>query len=218
MQRILASTVAGLLALGFVAGCGSSGGVVSPSTPSNNTSNSTNAIGNSSPTNSTPPNSTPPNSTATMTLVTIRLANGQSVPAISFKVPSGWTKTREGQGDTHGYAWINPNDKNQQIQMMVSANASAIKNYTTGQWNVTGIFGIGTKGITWNNISTNKLTASFTNTTGLNPFSTNEQTPYTGYGKAFISTQNPQPFSVYVEVWGKQSLADAVLPTIQLQE
>lgn len=152
-----------------------------------------------------------------MVPVAIQLTNGASIPSISFEVPSGWTKQKEGQGDTSGYAWINPNDINEQIQLMTSANQSAIQNFKTKQWDVEGVFGYGTKGITWTNVSPDKLSADFTDTTGINYFAKNEQTPYTGYGKAFI-LKKPNPFSVYVEVWGVTSLANQVLSTIQVHK
>lgn len=237
-----------LTIMGVLAGCGIGGGVSSRPTPAPNVSNtvsnatnntnaiasSNNVLTNRTPTtnNTTTHTSTPPTNTVTthttsnttgstpssavpaMVLVSLPLTNVQS---IGFNAPSGWTKQKVVQGDSSGYAWVNPNDNNQQIQVISSGNMSAIQNYQTKQWDVTGIFGYGNKGITWTNIASDKLTANFTDATGTNFFSKNEKTTNTGYGKAFI-VQRPHPFSVYVEVWGTQNLANAVLSTVQLQQ
>ena len=205
-----------------VEGCGQAiggtdGGTTSDSNSTSNevTNTVTTSTANATNITTNTTGSTPSSTVPSQVLVTIPLTNGKLTPSISFQVPTGWTKQKVWQGDTSGYAWVNPNDSNQQIDLITSGNMGAIKNYTTGQWDVTGIFGQGTNGVSWTNVSTDNLTASFTDTRGINPYAKNEQTPYTGYGKAFI-VQNPNSFSVYVEVWGTQSLANAVLPTLQL--
>ncbi|GLG01288.1 hypothetical protein Alches_13270 [Alicyclobacillus hesperidum subsp. aegles] len=220
-----------LTIMGTVAGC-STNGDVSPGSnatnstkdvaPSNNTVANRTAGENNATANTSAPsiNTATTNSTNTVTSmvsVTVSLTNGQSTPSISFKVPSEWVKQKVGQGDSSGYAWVNPHDASQQIDVITSGNISAIKNYTTEQWDVTGIFGHGTRGISWIGVSSDKLTGSFIDTTGMNPYAKSEQTPYTGYGKAFI-VQSPNPFSVFVEAWGMPLHADTVLPTIHLHE
>ena len=220
-----ATVTMALIAMGVLAGCGTSGGQGTPpatneaNNAATNATNTTQSAGNTTSlanaTNIT--GSASSNTGGSMVSVSIPLTNGQSEPSINFEVPSGWVKQKVGQGDSNGYAWVNPNDNNQQIQLIFSASIGAIQNYQNQQWDVTGIFGHGTKGITWTNVASDKLTANFTDTTGTNYFAENEKTPYTGYGKAFI-VQKPNPFSVYVEVWGPESLANLVLPTVQLQQ
>lgn len=148
---------------------------------------------------------------------TVPLTSGNTAPSITLDVPKGWTMQKEGQGDTSGEAWVNPSDQNQQIQVMVTGNMSAFQNLNTGQWDVRGIFGKGTADVSWSNVSTNRMTADFTDSRKINFYAKDEQTPYTGYGKAFI-VKKPNPFAVYVEVWGNQSLASSVLTTVQLQQ
>lgn len=218
--KLLATAMSAIILCTGLAGCGQNS--TNSSSPTNHTPGTNSTIetnlstqniqssANSSNTSSEPKH------VATMVSVSLQLTKGEATPSIRFEVPSGWTKEKEWQGDTSGYAWVNPSDSNQQIQVMSSGNMGAIKNYTTGEWNVTGIFGYGTKGIQWNDVSPDKLTANFINTTGFNPYAKNEQTPYTGYGKAFI-LKKPNPFSMYVEVWGGQSLADVVLRSVQVQ-
>jgi hypothetical protein len=221
-----------LTIMGVLAGCGTSGGASQRSNatnstkgvaPSNNTVANRTAAANNATTNTSAPSTntattnTTTNTVASMVSVTVPLTNGQSTPSMSFKVPSGWVKQKVGQGDASGYAWVNPRDLSQQIDLITSGNIGAIKNYTTGQWDVTSIFGQGTKGISWIGVSPDKLTGSFMNTTGVNPYAKSEQTQYTGYGKAFI-VQSPNPFSVFVEAWGVPLHADTVLPTIHLHE
>lgn len=230
--RKWATAVVALTVMGGVAGCGTSGGASPRSNatnstkgvaPSNNTVSNRTAGANNATTNTSAPSSntattnTTKSTVASMVSVTIPLTYGQSTTSMSFKVPSGWVKQKVGQGDTSGYAWVNPHDSNQQIDLITSGNIGAIKNYTTGQWDVTGIFGHGTKGISWIGVSSDKLTGSFIDTTGVNPYAKSEQTPYTGYGKAFI-VQSPNPFSVFVVAWGLPLHADTVLPTIHLHE
>ncbi|QSO48442.1 hypothetical protein [Alicyclobacillus mengziensis] len=224
-QKWATASVA-LIAMGVLAGCGTGGGAGTARTANEannaliNTTNTAKTVGNtaSSATNTTANTvgSTSNNTDASMVSVSIPLTNGQPEPSMSFTVPAGWVKQKEGQGDSSGYAWVNPNNTNQQIQLISSGNMSAIENFQTKQFNVMGIFGQ-SKGVTWTNVSKDQLTANFTDTRGINAFATNEQTPYTGYGKAFVVTQ-PNPFSVYVEVWGSQSLANSVLPTVHLHQ
>lgn len=134
---------------------------------------------------------------------------------VSFQIPSGWTKRKVSQGaDSAGYVWLDPYNNNQQIQLILSKNTSSIKDLTTGQWDVTDVFGHGTQGITWTNVSTNKLTGEFTDTRDT---TNNGISQYTGYGKAFIVT-NPNPFSVYIEIWGKRKLSSKVLLSVQLHQ
>ncbi|MDA8440883.1 MAG: hypothetical protein M0Z55_00695 [Peptococcaceae bacterium] len=89
---------------------------------------------------------------------------------------------------------------------------------STGKWNITGIFGQPDK--QWSNISSNGETGSFIDTSKIIPFTMSgsySKTQYIGYGKAFI-IKRPEPYSFYIEVWGSQTLANAVLSTVQIEE
>lgn len=162
-------------------------------------------------------NQTIPKVEQPMQSVSIPLAQGNSTPLLNFEVPAGWTKTKVGVGDSGGYAWTNPKDPKEVVQEIVSANMSAMQNFQTKQWDVTGIFG-GKSTVNWSNVATNKLTGKFTDTSHLNPFSAPpESNPNTAYGKAFIITK-PNPFYVYVEVFGPKSLGNRIMSTVQLDQ
>jgi len=138
-------------------------------------------------------------------LVVIPLVYGESKPAIKFKVPSGWRREKIGGGSAGGYDWVNPKNTHQKIRFLMSGTVGAMQNEKTGKWDVTGIFGGGTEGFKWTNISSDSLKADFVDT---------RITRQTGYGTAIIVQSFP--VAVSLEVWGTKKLAKPILTTFQL--
>lgn len=135
-------------------------------------------------------------------LVSITLNTLAGKPIIHFKVPSDWIKQEVGGGSTSGYDWVNPKNSQQKIEFLESGTVGAMQNDKTGQWDITGIFGV-REGIKWTNVSSDHLKADFTDLREANK---------TGYGKAMIVTS--VPVAVQLEVWGIN--AQPILETFHL--
>jgi hypothetical protein len=138
-------------------------------------------------------------------LVSIPLDNVTGKPTINFKVPSGWRKEKIGGGSAGGYDWVNPKNTHQKISLLMSGTVGAMQNEKTGKWDVTGIFGGGTKRFKWINISSDRLKADFVDS---------RISGQTGYGTALIVQS--VPVAVSLEVWGTKELAKPILTTFQL--
>ena len=144
----------------------------------------------------------------------LSVANLESV-GVRMLTPVFWTRYRVTRGDSWGYEWVNPADKQQAVVLISSGCIGCVKN-KQGQWDVTGAIA----NVRWTHISSDKLNGSFIDTTHRNIWNAGNaqrgptRETYVGHGQAYVFTATPV-HSVVAEVWGPAALTAQIVSSIR---